>query len=470
MMDVKYLSLVIITFFVCSFTKVQAEERVDDTTAKVVFTNQEMLDSVFERLYQLENSRAWKINIVHVGDSHIQADFLTDVIRKSLQSQFGDGGYGFTFPYILAKTNGTRSVKYTSTTNWKGRLNVSPISSAMKIGLSGIGLSTDDSNFKIQINTIKELPFNSIKVLYSTEESQYQISLTDIPITQVVEQKNKEKGYTIHRIRRGETLSVIAANYKTTINAIKEENKLPSSDNIQAGSTLRMPNSGKVKTTTRSVPVRKRDYVDLQSYPYYSSFISPEPLNNISVYSRGNIRSHDINGFVLENDKPGLIYHCIGVNGAKLSDYIKYPLFFRQLAILKPDLVVLSFGTNESYQKLSTEQYVQKVQEMISKIRSEYPGSIVLVMTPPPSLVRRRTENTLVGDYSTALMQLENVPVWDLYTKMGGTKGILDGGKYASIIARDKIHYTIKGYQAQGEMFAEDFLEAYKQFKERRID
>lgn len=470
MMCIKCLKLLVIFILGTFFNSVSAKEIPNKQTNETFFSNQELLDSIFEKLYKLESHKEGKINIVHIGDSHIQADFLTDVIRKSLQKEFGDGGYGFSFPYSLARTNGTKSIKYSSTANWKSRFNVSPVSSIMEIGLSGIGLSTNATNFKIQISTVDELSFNSIKVLYSTEYPQYQMSLSDVQFIESLESQDiDDQRYIIHQIKRGETLSAIATNYKTTINAIKQENKLASSDIIQAGATLRIPKSYREKTTIESLRL-EIDYLVSQNYPYYASYISSEPLNQITIYSNENSETHDINGFVFENDKPGLIYHCIGVNGAKLSDYIKYPLFFKQLSILKPDLIVLSLGTNESYQKLSTWQYVHLLETMINNVRSEYPYSMILVMTPPPSLVRRRTENTLVADYSSALMQLNNIPVWDLYHKMGGTKGILPGGKYTNIMAKDKIHYTIKGYQIQGEMFANDFLQAYKQFKQKKVD
>ena len=60
-----------------------------------------------------------------------------------------------------------------------------------------------------------------------------------------------------------------------------------------------------------------------------------------------------LNGVVLESNNPGIIYHNIGVNGAKYSDYNKYPLFFDQLKALQPDLIIVSLGTNESYGKIA---------------------------------------------------------------------------------------------------------------------
>ena len=128
-------------------------------------------------------------------------------------------------------------------------------------------------------------------------------------------------------------------------------------------------------------------------------------------------------------------------------------------------MVVLSFGTNESFQKLSSDQFIANMRELISRIRRHNPSVTVLVLTPPPSLMWRRYSNSLVKEYQKVLTELTDIPVWDLYSHMDGETGIKLKGKYANIIARDKIHYTQDGYLQQGEMFVKDFLEAYNQYK-----
>ena len=40
------------------------------------------LKTFYEKLYQLEQTNQGKINIVHIGDSHIQADLFTAKIRR----------------------------------------------------------------------------------------------------------------------------------------------------------------------------------------------------------------------------------------------------------------------------------------------------------------------------------------------------------------------------------------------------
>lgn len=458
------LFIVMAMLFCLNSIVVKADDSKDGKKLKSLFVNQEKLDSIFEKLYQLEQSKNDKINIVHLGDSHIQADFFTNAIRMPLQDRFGDGGLGFSFPYSLARTNGTRAVKFVSDANWESKLNVSPKASTENIGLSGIGLTTSDTLFALQLSTV-DRPFNSIKVFYSTVEPQYNLSLTANDSIKYVESNLKPKS-TTHRIKSGESLSTIARRYKTTIAALKRENNLRS-DRIQAGKILRIPSKGGTKTVRKAIR-GKFDYLAIDSSNYNSYYHSPDPLNKITLLPKSGFKTYDLSGFILENDNPGILYHTIGVNGAKLSDFNKLPLFFEQMDVINPDMVVLSFGTNESFQKLEPEQFIYNIRELVSRIRRHNPKVTFLITTPPPSLMRRRNSNPLLVQYNKILNELTDLPVWDLYSRMDGEKGIRVKGKYAGIIARDKIHYTQDGYQQQGEMLANDFLNAYELYKKEK--
>jgi LysM repeat protein len=46
---------------------------------------------------------------------------------------------------------------------------------------------------------------------------------------------------TLHRVRRGETLSGIARKYHTTVRSIRRVNALPGSQALRAGTRLRIP-------------------------------------------------------------------------------------------------------------------------------------------------------------------------------------------------------------------------------------
>jgi len=444
------------------------KEKINDDNN--IFANQALLNPVFEKLYNLEKNEQGKINIVHIGDSHIQADFFTNAIRKPLQEKFGNGGFGFTFPYNLVRTNGPRGVRYACNATWQSLLNVSPIAD-VGVGLSGIALYTSAEDFILQLSANDGFEFNTVKIIYPTIEPQYKMSVTAEPLqVSVTGGATSSTGFKYHTVKSGESLSVIARKNGSTVAQIKKANNMKS-DKIRPKQRLKIP----VKTKAIAPKIEKANikkdsinYVDMVSKPYFSSYTSDSVLNRITILPAEKLAMYNLNGFVVENNKPGVLYHTIGVNGAKISDYTKYPLFFQQLPILQPDLIVLSFGTNESFGKISESNYIFQLREFVANIQKQNPNSIVLVMTPPPSMFRRHRVNTYISDYSVALMGLTNLPVWDLYTRMGGASGIGPKGDYARMIARDKVHYTAGGYQAQGQLFVTDFIDAYNNFKKTK--
>lgn len=467
--------LVFILLMFMFFSNIIAKDiKGQEESGNDIFANQALLSSLFEKLYNLEKSKQGKVNIVHIGDSHIQADFFTDAIREALQHKFGNGGIGFTFPYSLVRTNGPRYVKYISNSTWQSLLNVYPVAD-VGIGLSGIALYTTAEDFVLQLYSQDGIGFNKVKIVYPTKKAQYKMSVTADPLT--VSPTGAVTASTIglryHKVKSGESLSSIARKYGVTVAQVKKSSGLKS-NTIHPKQTLKIPVKGgqakvvKPKTVASNIEKDSIDYVSLVSKPYYSSYTSDTLLHRITILPEMKEPMYNLNGFVLENDKPGVIYHSIGVNGAKLSDYNKYPLFFEQLPILNPDLVILSFGTNESFGKLSDSEYIYQVNEFVENIRKLNPNTMVLVMTPPPSMFRRSRTNTYISNYSIALMGLRDFPVWDLYTRMGGASGIAPKGEYARLIARDKVHYTTTGYQAQGQLFASDFIDAYNNFKKKK--
>ncbi|GAB6013009.1 LysM peptidoglycan-binding domain-containing protein [Viscerimonas tarda] len=457
----------VLLFFICLLQLSEAGAKEQEKNSH--FENGELLGKVFDKLHDLEAGRRKKINIVHIGDSHIQADFFTDVIRQALQSRFGDGGYGFTFPYSLAKTNGTKQVKYQSNIQWQNYLNVKPIS-GITIGLSGIGLYTDTRNFYIELNTGQAHPFNTVKVLYPTKEPGFELSLA-LKNETVLFQPEKQPvtakanaGY--HKVKAGETLYRIATAHNISVDALKAANNLRS-NTIRAGQNIKIPGKAAAKypkqTPVSENHIIKDDSLVIDNKPFVSIFSSPDPLNKIYLLPGNQSPVYNLSGIVLENDQPGVIYHAIGVNGSKTSDYNKYPIFFEQLSILNPDLVIISLGTNESFGKWVSIDYIYQMALMIKNIREKNNHVAILIMTPPPSLFRRNKLNTFVEEYSKALLDMDGCIIWDLLARMGGIYAPKDKS-YAPLMAKDKVHYTKEGYKLQGELFSSDFLSAYDKY------
>ena len=115
-----------------------------------VIQNDKALKQIFEKLYQLEQTKQGKVRIVHIGDSHIQADLFTAVMRMRFHQVFGNGGFGFTFPYSLANTNNSAPLRFTGSGGFSSARNLFADVSR-PVGISGIALEPKQKNFHIDL-------------------------------------------------------------------------------------------------------------------------------------------------------------------------------------------------------------------------------------------------------------------------------------------------------------------------------
>ncbi len=421
--------------------------------------NPKILKPFFEKISKIQLSKSGKINIVHIGDSHIQADLMTNVIRKKLQSEFGNGGRGFIFPYSLAKTNGSYNERFKSNRSWESYRNIYP-EKGNPVGLSGIALWTRNKDFAVEIN-VKDssYDFNKIKVITPKNKNMFDFATASKTI--VMESSVPKK--ITHKIKRGEAISIIADKYNVSLAQLKKANNLRS-NNIQAGKTLKIPtNEMQQKSISRSefIPL------EIQSDALSHYYVTENSLDKIYLIPNDGASEFELNGLVLENNQPGIIYSSIGVNGAKFSDYSKYPLFFEQLKALQPDMIVLSLGTNETFDKMISSEYMVQLQLFIENMKSQGIVIPIIVSTPPPSLFKRKFPNTFAADYAENIIKAaeeKGFAVWDLYSQLGGLYGV---NRLAAkgFMASDKVHYSKAGYEKQGNLLAEAILKAYSNFK-----
>jgi len=413
----------------------------------------------YEKMYQLEQNKSGKINIVHIGDSHIQADLFTAKIRAQFQKVYGNGGFGFTFPYSVAKTNNSAPIRYSASGNFQSFRNLYADANR-PVGLSGFSMEAKSNDFAIQLN-VKDAQYNFTKLKVITPQN---VNLFDVSVSNksIVIEKQVPKKIT-HKVKPGEVLGAIANKYDVSLKALKQANGLKS-DMIRDGKVLTIPTKG-----TQSKTTTKTEYIPIELQPslFSNDYISETPLDKIAIVPNQEIDDFALNGLVLENDNPGVIYHSIGVNGAKASDFNKFRLFNEQLPALNPDLVIISLGTNESFDKQSGEQYYANLNQMIQGIKEKNPQVCVLVMTSPPSVLHRKYKNTFIEKYAELIednAHVVNYAVWNLLDVFGGNKSI---NKIASkgYMARDKVHYSKAGYEKQGELFFEAFLQSYELFK-----
>lgn len=108
-----------------------------------------------------------QIDIVHIGDSHIQAEMVTSRLRELLQSRYGNAGRGLISAFKLAGTNQPVDYAITSEfpTDSQARLLKRPW--PIEPGFTGVASSSNRSN-KITFKNLKEgHNFNQARIFTS---------------------------------------------------------------------------------------------------------------------------------------------------------------------------------------------------------------------------------------------------------------------------------------------------------------
>ena len=117
-------------------------------------------------------------SIAHFGDSHIQPDAFTSVVRKKLQDERGSGGRGMIFPYDIAKTYSQADYSSAFTGAWvTGNSIQTP--PKLPVGISGFAAHTSDDDAVFCINFKKPLDEGPKRVtVYCNKDCDCKIILT----------------------------------------------------------------------------------------------------------------------------------------------------------------------------------------------------------------------------------------------------------------------------------------------------
>jgi lysophospholipase L1-like esterase len=362
--------------------------------------------------------------ILHIGDSHTSADFLTGELRKRLQARYGRAAPG----YITA-------------------------------GHPHIGVQT-----------------SSLKVTASAGWSYKSLQKTD-----AVAEEFWLSGYNAIASAPGETM-----------NFVSERPQVFDTIEIEV---VRQPHGGTIDV--------KLDGVVETSYDLASSKIEPvvirlvptravtEKVREISIVTTGH-GPVMIASVAIYNRQTGLTYNSIGYPGAQMSFVNKFSnkLLANDLIRIAPQIVVLSFGTNEaSNESLDLTNYARSYERLVGKIKSALPGVTIVVIAPPdfselPMACRKdkaangscgRAEAAAATNGSTTASDcLWRTParlnqIREVQRDVAKREGLIYWN-WASIMpsecgahrwftaspplmAKDHVHFTVEGYKKSAEQF-----------------
>lgn len=182
---------------------------------------------------------------------------------------------------------------------------------------------------------------------------------------------------------------------------------------------------------------------------------------------------------------PTVEFAYYGINGAWARRFYENDMVQR-VAMEHPDLVVVSFGTNEAHAGAYEESaHTQSMKLLTQRIREACPGVSFLFTTPPGSYIAQRTGATYttgrgrhrrthyrtvkspnqkterVANNIVTFCVADKCAVWDLYSIVGGNANACTNWYNAGLMNTDQVHYLVAGYNLQGTLLGEALHKAY---------
>lgn len=333
--------------------------------------------------------------IVHIGDSHIQADWFSGKVRTLLQQQYGNAGKGLLFPYKQIKTNGPRSFSSTSTQTLQANKLIK-CKTACDVGIAAYNAILPTGT-AITFSLKNDSGTQFISLLYQAQNP-YAISIDN--------NTNKED-YTIQQ-----ATNFFISSYKNEVEQTFTLNS--NSFAVLNGVVSNNGNSGVL---------------------YYTVGANGATFNN---YNNSSLFFNQ-----LQSLEPDLVIVSLGTNES-MSD-ITTDSFNLQLQLFQQQLVS-SVGKNTIViYTTPADNYTREAHVVRKKVKGRWRTKRVVAYENNAKLIALK--NTLI-DFCNS----NNIMYWDLFEVMGGY-GSMRNWVRSGYAAPDHVHFSKGGYELQGDLF-----------------
>ena len=367
-----------------------------------IIHNSTSLSLFFEKLYQLRAQKKDKVNIVHIGDSHIQADFLSGALRNHFNLDFGNGGRGLIFPWKLARTNEAFGVTTSSSAPWDVNRIINP-DLTTPIGICGGALRTTDKEATITIKTTNFPPldyrFDRLTLFYLKDSKSFNFVVKD--------SLNEEVAfigpYTFEQSNTSKVLLPFSTN-QVTLKALQSINT--QNQALIFGINLENDNPGVLYHSIGVNSAKYRHYLSAQFFADQTSALTPD-----------------------------LFILSLGTNEA-----LEYPY--------------------------SDPHLTDHIDSLISKLKRANPQTQFLLTTPSDSYKKKTKRNPgveLVRKTIIDYANQHNIAYFDLFEAGGGNHSA-DRWKKAGYLRMDGVHFSVEGYRLQGNMLYSAIIKAYNEY------
>ena len=361
------------------------------------------------RFYQkwndvIQNKRG-NVHIMHIGGSHVQAGTMSNRIRRHVLAEYGGepADRGLIFPYSAANVcNNPRDYSITRSDAFSLIRNVYK-EYPSPLGMSGISVYCTQS-----VHSIK----------FKMNDPDYDFATDTLVLF------GRSNGMYIDPILKYDTI-------------------------------WRFP-----------------DEADLDNERYY--FYLDRPLQEFTFYFPcGAPDTFFVNGVWLKNGKPGVTFTSIGVNGAALPSYLRCKNFTRDMKAFPPDLVIFGIGVNDAYgNDFDSTVFKNNYLQLIARIREANPDCAFIFLSNNDTGKKvRRGRYTVnqtgpeVSDVMHRLADLTGGACWDQFEVMGGL-GSMAKWQAKGLAQKDRVHFTVNGYNLISDLFWHAFVQPLKSMQE----
>ena len=378
----------------------------------------EVLLSIFKALKDLQNSNKL-IRIMHYGDSQIEGDRMTSLIRNKLQNKFGGSGIGlvpasqlYDYRFSMIQESSDSWYRYTvygerDTTISHNRYGV--LGSFCRFSpYDTDNLENDTTNYQ---------------ALISFEKSRYSYSNT--------------RQFTQCQIFYG-------YNDAPFIYEIYQNDILTDADIIE--------------------PSRKLNFL---------KWIFEEPQSSITLKFKGNY-SPEFYGIALDNAY-GVAVDNVAMRGCSGTIFTKIDrdLLQEMYKLLNVKLIMLQFGGNVvPYIAENTKHYEKWFYSQLRRIKQVCPGVSIIVIGVADMSVKEKDKYVTYPNLDKVRKALKDATFkggaayWDMYKAMGG-KNSMPSWVFAHppLASKDFVHFNPRGAKIIAQMFYNSFIYEYNKFE-----
>ena len=214
----------------------------------------------------------------------------------------------------------------------------------------------------------------------------------------------------------------------------------------------------------------------------FTSALNLSLVENFGNAAVSFITGYKSEGILEESGLPGIICQCIGINGAISQNFLD-TVYLAKIQQLKPDLIIVSLGTNEAFGKYDSNVHYNQILNLYYALKNYCPAVPILYTTPPGAFrkiygryrknkriyrkVIRIEENKNVEKAAATIVWFaadHNAAYWDLYNIAGGEKYACQNWSNNGYYQKDKLHFVRNGYALQGNLLYEALIKAYNDY------